>query len=68
MYRGEGVVSMKVYEVMEQYKDYKFLIYSSDGDCLFEGYNVGCNTLYLIMFVKYFYELRNNKIVVIFLC
>ena len=58
---------MKVFEVMEQYKDYKFLIYSFVKDCIFEGYNSTCKTWCLNMYVNYFYELSNNKIVVIFL-
>ena len=58
---------MKVYEVMEQYKDYKFIIYRfNDEDCIFEGYNSSCKTWSLNLYVNYFYQLR-NKTVVIFL-
>ena len=58
---------MKVYEVMEQYKDYKFLIYRFyDEDCIFEGYNSSCKNWCLNLYVNYFYQLR-NKTVVIFL-
>ena len=64
---GERVVSMKVYEVMEQYKDYKFIIYRfNDEDCIFEGYNSSCKTWCLNLYVNYFYQLR-HKTVVIFL-
>lgn len=57
---------MKVYEVMEQYQDYKFLIYSSADDCLFKGYRAVCKSWCLNMWVYDFAELH-NKTVVIFL-
>lgn len=57
---------MKVYEVMEQYKDYKFLIYSSYDECLFKGYKAVCKSWCLNMWVYDFAEL-SNKTVVIFL-
>ena len=57
---------MKVYEVMEQYKDYKFLIYSSYDECLFKGYRAVCKSWCLNMYVYDFAEL-SNKTVVIFL-
>lgn len=57
---------MKVYEVMEQYKDYKFLIYRSVDECLFKGYKSVCKSWCLNMWVYDFAEL-SNKTVVIFL-
>ena len=56
---------MKVYEVMEQYKDYKFIIYRfNDEDCIFEGYNSSCKTWFLNLYVNYFYQLRNKTVVI----
>ena len=51
---------------MEQYKDYKFLIYSSVDDCLFKGYRAVCKSWCLNMWVYDFAEL-SNKTLVIFL-
>lgn len=55
---------MKVYEVMEQYKDYKFLIYSSYDECLFKGYKAVCKSWCLNMYVCNFDELSNKKVVI----
>ena len=52
---------MRVYEVMEQYKDYKFLIYSPNDECIFKGYRAVCKTWCLNMWVNYFDELSNKK-------
>ena len=57
---------MRVYEVMEQYKDYKFLIYNFLYECLFKGYRAVCKSWCLNMYVYEFAEL-SNKTVVIFL-
>ena len=58
------MVIMKVYEVMEQYKDYKFLIYSSLDDCLFKGYRAVCKSWCLNLYVDKFAELSNNTVVI----
>ena len=55
---------MKVYEVMEQYKDYKFLIYSSLDECLFKGYSAVCKSWCLNMYVYDFEELSNKTVVI----
>ena len=57
---------MRVFEVMDEYKDYKFLIYSSYDECLFKGYRAVCKSWCLNMFVYDFAEL-SNKTVAIFL-
>lgn len=59
-------MEIKVYEVMEKYQDYKFIIYSSVSDCLFKGYKAVCKSWALNMWVYDFAEL-SNKTVVIFL-
>ena len=56
---------MKVYEVMEQYKDYKFLIYSSNDECLFKGYRAVCKSWCLNMWVNEFVELSNKTVLII---
>ena len=58
------MVRMRVYEVMEQYKDYKFLIYSFLDDCLFKGYRAVCKSWCLNMYVYDFAELSDKTIVI----
>ena len=55
---------MKVYEVMEQYKDYKFLIYDFPNECIFNGYKAVCRSWCLNMYVDKFGELSNNTVVI----
>ena len=56
---------MKVYELMEQYKDYKFLICSSVYECLFIGYTAVCKSWCLNMWVNEFVELSNKTVLII---
>ena len=56
---------MKVYEVMEQYKDYKFIICSHDDGCIFNAYRAVCNSWCLNMWVNEFVELSNKTVLII---
>ena len=57
---------MKVYEVMEQYKDYKFLIYSSNDECLFNGYRAVCKSWCLNLYVEKFAELYDGVVIFVY--